>query len=263
MIDQSKKTNLNNLDFKSYINKLVHTIDGTLLGTLESIDNDFLIIKKEVINPIYYYIPKSRFNRSDNHALWLDVSETQIAKNNFSTTNHKDSQIEFETITFRLNESIMNNVQLEAKNRMISTNTLISHILKRFVEWDKFEPLIGMIHIPRSVVIELFNKKNDKEIIEMAELIGKNAIYNTVLFMRGESDLTTFLSWIETEMNNHSLIVRHTNEGNVHKYVIKHDLGYKFSLYYKTIIKSIFTDYFREQINFNISDELLLFNFQI
>ncbi len=119
-----------------------------------------------------------------------------------------------------------------------------------------------MIHIPRPVVIEVFNKKSNEEIINMAKSIGKNAIYNTVLFMRGESDLNTFLSWIETEMNHHSLNVRHINERDIHKYVIKHDLGYKFSLYYQTIIESIFNDYFGEKINFTISDELLLFNFQ-
>jgi hypothetical protein len=145
---------------------------------------------------------------------------------------------------------------------MRSTNTLISQILKRFIEWDKFEPLSGMIHIPRPVVTEIFNKKSDKEIVDLAKSIGKNAIYNTILFMRGERDLNTFLSWIETEMNHHSMNVRHINEGDIHKYVIKHDLGYKFSLYYKTIIESIFHDYFKGKIDFTISDELLLFNFQ-
>lgn len=261
MIEESKQSKLNNLDFNNYINKFVHTIDGNLLGTLESINKDYLIVKKEVINPIYYHIPKNRFNRLDDHALWLDISERQVVRNHISTTND-NNKIDIETTTFRLNESIMNSVRLEAENRMVSTNTLISQILKRFVEWDKFEPLSGMIHIPRPVVIEVFNKKSNEDIINMAESIGKNAIYNTVLFMRGESDLNTFLSWIETEMNHHSLNVRHINEGCIHKYVIKHDLGYKFSLYYKTIIESIFKDYFGEKINFTISSEVLLFNFQ-
>jgi hypothetical protein len=96
----------------------------------------------------------------------------------------------------------------------------------------------------------------------MAESIGKNAIYNTILFMKGKRDLNAFLSWIETEMSNHSLNIRHIIEGDMHKYIIKHDLGYKFSLYYNTIIDSIFKDQLGEKINFIISDELLLFTFK-
>ena len=64
-------------------------------------------------------------------------------------------------------------------------------------------------------------------------------------------------------MNNHSLKVRHEIDGKIHKYIIKHDLGYKFSLYYKIIIESIFKDSLGESIDFTISDELLLFEFKI
>ena len=146
---------------------------------------------------------------------------------------------------------------------MISLNDMINQILKRFIEWNQFEPISGMVHIPKPVVSELFNLKSDEEIIKIAESVGKNAIFNTVLLMRGKVDLQTFLIWIEEEMKNHSLHVRHNDENGFHKYIIKHNLGLKFSLYYKTIINSIFNQYFKSKINFTISDELLLFEFEI
>jgi hypothetical protein len=177
-----------------------------------------------------------------------------------STTNNK--KIKLENTTFRLNEEFMKNVQVEAENKMLNMNTMIVQILKSFVEWNQFEPLSGMVHIPKPVLREIFNKKSDKEIIDMTESIGKNAIYNTILFIKGKKDLNAFLSWIETEMNNHSLNIRHIIEGEIHKYIIKHDLGYRFSLYYKTIIESIFKDQLGEKIYLVISDELILFDFK-
>ncbi len=171
-----------------------------------------------MINPVYYYIPQNRFKQLDEHVLWLDISERQATQNNLSTTNN--NKINIETTTFRLNESFVTNVRIETKNRMISMNTLIIQILKRFVEWDKFEPLSGIVHIPKPAVTEIFNKKSNQEIISMAKSIGKNAIYNTILFMKGKRDLNPFLSWVETEMNNHSLNVHHLIEGDIQKYVI-------------------------------------------
>ena len=156
----------------------------------------------------------------------------------------------------------MNSIHIEAENRMLNMNAMMVQILKSFVEWDKFEPFSGMVHIPKPVLREILKKKSDKDIIDMAESIGKNAIYNTILFMKGKRDLNAFLSWIETEMSNHSLNIRHIIEGDMNKYIIKHDLGYKFSLYYNTIIDSVFKDQLGEKINFIISDELLIFTFK-
>jgi hypothetical protein len=85
-----------------------------------------------------------------------------------------------------------------------------------------------MVNIPRPVVTELFTRKSDKEIIQMAKTIGKNTITNTILLIKGTHNLKTFFIWIEAEMNTHSLHIRHTFEKGHHKYFIKHDLGYKF-----------------------------------
>lgn len=167
-----------------------------------------------------------------------------------------------ETVTFRINQYMIDNVRLEADSRMISINDLINKIFKRFVEWNQFEPIVGMIHISRPVATELFNRKSNKDIIEMAKSIGKNAIYNTVLLARGKHDLKTFLLWIESEMNSHSLHVRHTDNDDKQKYIIKHDLGIKFSLYYKTIIKSIFEELSSNAINFTITNDIIIFEFE-
>jgi predicted DNA-binding ribbon-helix-helix protein len=256
----SETTDPIKLTSRDLIDKSVHTKGGDLIGNVDSVHKDFVIVKRNVVNAIYYHIPKERFEQWDGHALWLNITEKQAQQDHMSTT--RDSRRGFETTTFRLNERIMDNIRTEAENRTISINTLVNHILKRFVEWDKLEPISEMIHIAKPVVIELFNKKSNEEVISLAKSVGKNAISNAVLFMKGERDLYTFLSWLDTEMNNHSLKIRHTIEGNTHTYIMKHGMGEKVSLYYRTIIESIFNDYMRQSIDTNISDELLAFKFE-
>jgi hypothetical protein len=81
VMEESEQSELNKLKFKNNINKFVHTRDGNILGKLESIDNDYFVIKKEVIQSLYYHIPLNRFKELDSHALWLDISERQAIKN--------------------------------------------------------------------------------------------------------------------------------------------------------------------------------------
>jgi hypothetical protein len=249
------------LNFKDLIDRSVHTIEGDLIGNIDSVHKDFVTVKRNVVHAIYYHIPKDKIERWDGHALWLNMTEQQARLNHISTTN--DRKKGFETTTFRLNERVMINVRIESENQLISMNTLINQVLKRFVGWDRFESISGMIHIPKPVVIELFNKRSKEEIIDLAKSVGKKAISNTILFMKGEKNLNTFLSWIDTEMNNHSLKIRHTIEGDTHTYIMKHEMGEKFSLYYVTILESIFKDYLGENIEANMSDELLSIRFKL
>ena len=260
MKENPHENDINRINFDSLGKRSVHTKNGDLLGIIESAGDDHLVVKKNIRNVIYYRIPKHRCERWDGHALWLNITERQACKKYLLASDN--DEMGFETMTFRLNESVMDNVRIESKEKAISMNNLVNQILRNFIEWDDPESESGMVDIPRSVLSELFNKKTDEEIIDMAKSVGKNAIYNTVLFMEGKRDLSSFLLWVETEMNDHSLNVRHVIEGDTHRYIIKHNLGYKFSLYYKTIIDSICSDFFGENVTFTLSDALLLFQFK-
>lgn len=262
MTVKTEENDITRLNFKKLKGKPVHTLDGILLGIMHSANNEHILVRKDVIKSIHR-IPLVSVKRWDGHALWLGISETEAAQHLISTDGDVNvDDTDYESITFRLNESVMNGIRTEADSRMISMNNLVNHILERFVKWDKLEAMSGMIHINKPVVIEIFNKKNTEEIVDLAKSTGKKAIYNTVLFMKGKKDLDTFLLWLENEMNKHSFNVRHLIEGNMHSYVIKHDMGYNFSLYYKTIIEEIFSDYLEKKVDFTLSDELVLFKFE-
>lgn len=263
----SRGYDISKMDFKALKNKSVHTSDGILLGRIDSTRNNHFIISKNITDIIHYYIPFDEINRIDGDVLWLSITDKEASQRILSVKDDDDdddnAKTEYETVTFRLNENVMNGIRTEAENRTNSVNNFANHILKRFTDWDKFESLAGMIHINRPVVIEIFNKKSSEEIVNLAKFTAKDAIYNTILFTHGKKDLNTFLLWIENEMNKHSFTVRHVMEESIHKYIIRHEMGYKFSLYYKTIIEEIFHDHLKEKnIEFTLSDEILLFVFE-
>jgi hypothetical protein len=259
-VKKDGQNNPNKLNLNHLKNKSVYTINGDLLGIIESVNKDHVKVKRNETTQVYYIIPKHRFERWDDHALWLNISERQAHQDHLLTSD--DDKTGVETTTFRLNESVMNSIRAEAENKVMSTNNLVNTILRRFVESDSVDSTSGLVHMSRPVVIELFGKKTDQEVVELAQGIGKNSIYNSVLFMTGKRDLDTFLLWLENDLNEHSVNTRHIVEGNMHRYIIKHDLGPKFSLYYKTAIESIFRDFYGEKAHFTISDELIIFKFK-
>ena len=165
------------------------------------------------------------------------------------------------TMTFRLEENIVNMLRAESKRRHISLNSMINQILQRYAEWDMYESKVGLMSFLRPVAAELFKRKSKQEIIEIATSTGKNATNDAALFMKNKMDLESFLSWLDVRMKNSSVEVNHSIEGSTHTYILKHELGENYSLFQKTVLELIFNDVLRKRIDCSFSDTILSFRF--
>jgi hypothetical protein len=241
------------------INKPVHTREGFLIGRVHTVDNDSVVVARNVVSTIFYHIPIHKVREWDGHALWLNIDDKE-SKVHILPTDSKDSAAG--SMTFDLDETVANKVYAEAQSQGISLNTYVIQIIKRFIEWDKFEPKAGLIPISKPVLTELFTNRTKEEIIDMARRIGKNAVLSTATFMKDEKllDLNSFLSWLEAEMERYSIEIRHTikDNGNHHTYILKHDAGENYSLYYKTVLELIFEEALQKNINILTSNNATL-----
>ncbi len=154
------------------------------------------------------------------------------------------------TMTFRIEESVMDVLRAESEKREVSLNTMINQILRRYTEWDMYESKVGMIPIARPLVSALFERMDEKEVVEIACKVGKNAVHDIALFMKTRMDLQSFLSWFEMRIKTSSIEFSHSRLANGrHTYVIKHDLGYNWSLYHKTLLELIFNEMLQKRID--------------
>ena len=99
------------------------------------------------------------------------------------------------------------------------------------------------------------------EIIDMANSIGKNVVRDIALFMKGDINLYSFVSWFEARMRASSIEINHTINGAHHTFIIKHDLGENWSLYYKTVLNLIFHEILDKKISFDYDVGMIAFKF--
>ncbi len=165
------------------------------------------------------------------------------------------------TMTFRIDEYVLNMLKKESGRRDISLNTIVNHVLKQYVEWDMYASKVGMVPMLKPVVSALFDKMTPQETIELASKVGHTATHDIALFMKSKMDLQSFLSWFEMRMKNSSIEFSHKLVNSTHTYVMKHDLGYNWSLYQKTLLQVMFSEIFGKQIDISIYDSTLTFQF--
>ncbi|MGN6346197.1 MAG: hypothetical protein ACTHME_00690 [Candidatus Nitrosocosmicus sp.] len=166
------------------------------------------------------------------------------------------------TVTFRISKDIMDKLNEEADINYTSLNSLVNQILKRYVEWNKFDDKSSMIPITSSVLKELIDGLDKDQVIRLAKDKAKHSVYNIVLFMNGKADFDTLISWYLQRMKYCSDIAskREDNKG-IRKIIFKHDLGENWSLYHKTILESICHDILSVPIKILTTDSTFMIEY--
>lgn len=159
------------------------------------------------------------------------------------------------SVTFRLDSSVIDELQAEADNREISLNVLVNQVLKRYSEWDRFENKIGMMPVPKVILSSLIDRaisvakssgikdidRYRDEIIKQAAQLAFGLMKDSVLFMKRQYNLWVVLAVLEEYMKVSGIKADHKIEGSrKHVFIIQHELGENWSLFTKELLSLIF-----------------------
>ena len=161
------------------------------------------------------------------------------------------------SITFRLDSTVVEELQRDADHGEISLNVLVNHVLRRYVEWDRYESKLGMMPIPKSMLIALIDEAMqlaaDAKIPDLASYKDKlvnnaaktalKVMKDSVLFMRKEYSFWTVLDVLRQYMKVAGIVSDHRIEnGRKHVFIIQHNLGDNWSVFTKELLSEIFIE---------------------
>ncbi len=143
------------------------------------------------------------------------------------------------SISYRLPSKIVEELETEAMNKKISQNVLVKQILEKYVNWDRFGDKIGMIPIPKGILDSLGTEMNGDDINEIIKTVLP-IIKDTVLFIKGKYDLKRCIETLEDYMRASGMKSDHRIEGELHHFIIQHELGMNWSFFTEQLLKEIF-----------------------
>jgi len=159
------------------------------------------------------------------------------------------------SITFRLESSVIEELQFEADYRETSLNVLINQILRRYSNWERYENKIGMIPIPKvilfSVMDQVIKSGSENGIEDMTRFkeslvkdlaqVAFNFLKDSVLLINKNYIGISVLEVLEQYMKVIGINSDHrVDEDGRHVYVIQHKLGEVWSLFIKELLILIF-----------------------
>ena len=159
------------------------------------------------------------------------------------------------SITFRLESSIIEELQTEAEYRETSLNVLINQILRRYSNWERYENKMGMLPVPKIMlssmmdeVMKIGKENGIEDVIMFRNLLMKELsqiafifLKDSVLLIKKNYNLLTVLEVLEQYMKVVGINSDHRiDDDGKHIYVIQHKLGENWSLFIKEFLILIF-----------------------
>ena len=168
-----------------------------------------------------------------------------------------------ESVTFRINSKVLNNLRREAEQKDISTNTLVNKLIKDHLNWHSNAAKAGFISVRRPFVSKVVKYLPEQEIIALAEYVAKTTNKDSILLMKNEYTIKSALDFLESWIKISDYPYRHeeTNIGqNKHSYVIQHDMGMKESIYLAALLQFLFDELGQnKRIEFDKTENTLAF----
>lgn len=162
------------------------------------------------------------------------------------------------SITYRLPEKLVHELETESTQKGISQNVLVRQILDKYIQWDKFSNKIGMIPVPKEILESLGGELDGQDIDEIINLIFP-MIKDSVMFVKGGYDLKRCIEMLEDYMKVSGMNSDHRVEGNVHSFLIQHDLGMKWSVFTEQLLSQIFRSFLPDKdLKFQTTDSTVI-----
>ena len=143
-------------------------------------------------------------------------------------------------ITIRVKSSVKKKLESESDNASMTLSNLISKILTKHTEWDTFANEIGFVLSTRQFLRGILDTVPESKVSELAKTVCKNSFREAIIFMNGdltnEFAIKTISRWLSASAIPYRIIQTNLNT----KFIIQHNLGRNWSVYFLTLITEIF-----------------------
>lgn len=147
-----------------------------------------------------------------------------------------------ESITFRIDKKVLDKLRSYAKNQKTTLNSTVNQSLEHSVDWDILAAATGWIPMPKNVLISILNKLDEKTIAELATKMGKSVPRDILFGMKGKSSVREWISILKSRARAAGFHYNEIEENESIKFITQHDMGIKWSIYFKTYYESAFME---------------------
>ncbi|HKU33051.1 MAG TPA: hypothetical protein VJR22_04325 [Candidatus Nitrosotalea sp.] len=146
------------------------------------------------------------------------------------------------TVTFRLDSKVLAKLKTHAQYEKSTVNALVNKLLLQAIEWDVVAAKSSWVPIEDKVIKLILEKLDDKEIVQVAQKEGKTLPRDLCLSMRGNYGISEWIDMMKIKSFVAGFDLTAIHDENESVFVMRHDMGEKYSLHSKLFYEQAFKD---------------------
>jgi hypothetical protein len=169
-----------------------------------------------------------------------------------------------ESITFRLESEILDDLRQEAKRKDVSVNTLVGQIARQHTNWHSTAAQAGFISVRKPLIMKLLENQNEEQIKSIARYVAHSSNKDLILMLRRRYNIHSAIDFIDTWIRSSGYSYTHNihnldYSNRLHALIVHHDMGMKWSLYLAELYRNLFQEFEVRNAIFDMTDSTLAF----
>jgi hypothetical protein len=175
---------------------------------------------------------------------------------------YRDSPKKTVLRTIRISEDYDETLRRDSKARGLSVNALLSTIIAKHVEWDRYSERFGFLSLSRETFRSIIEATDEKRLDLAARELGARIPKEAVLFWRRKLTLDSFLAFLAF-VSKYQKIAEYEIETESEESVItaRHELGEKWSKWLRAFLDEALRTSFGIQAEFDLSKGFVIARF--
>jgi len=164
--------------------------------------------------------------------------------------------------TFRFPSRLEEALETEAQNRGLSPNALVSLVLTKMVNWDRFADRIESVTVTDDLFKPIIDEMSEEKVIALAQTVGVRAASDAMMFWSKEVSLDSFLVYLDNKCRYSGYgKLEYENRTRSHVLVLQHDLGIKWSIFLQHVTDGILSKRLNLSPRFETSESNVTIHF--
>lgn len=166
--------------------------------------------------------------------------------------------------TFRLRKEYLEKLELDASKANMSTNSLISSILERYMEWDSLANVVHFVSLPPNMVDGILANVTEESMSAAGKYIAEKSCFKDLslhFFQAYTPPLFTRLTVLFDRYANNYKVQGDRTDGGTVNISFYHEFGKKWSLLISNLIHHELLRLGIDDHSYEVSENAVIFSF--
>ncbi len=165
--------------------------------------------------------------------------------------------------TIRVTEDIDKLLQEDARTKRTSVNALVSAMMTRYMEWDRYTDRFGVISLSTDLFQAIIDASSENDLVRIGEELGARLPKEVMLFWYKKFNLDSFLRYVASNAR-YARLGEYELEDNDGDYTLSlhHGFGEKWSRFISAYLGKVLREGLGLAPRFELTENAVIISFR-